>query len=78
MLHLYSDRMLRFDSPTVEVTGALTDLARNRGHLPGFADIAIADPAHRHDWTILSRNERHFAPMDIAVIDPFQGPLSGK
>ena len=48
------------------------DLARGRGHSPGFADIAIAATAHRHDLTILSRNKRHFAPMDLAVVDPFE------
>jgi toxin FitB len=50
----------------------LADLARGRGHSPGFADIAIAATAPRHDLTILSRNERHFAPMDVAVVDPFR------
>jgi predicted nucleic acid-binding protein len=48
------------------------DLAGSRGHSPGFADIAITATAHRHRLTILSRNERHFAPMGVAVIDPFQ------
>jgi predicted nucleic acid-binding protein len=72
VLHLYSDRVLPFDSPTAEIAGALADLSRGRGHAPGFADIAIAATARRHDLTILSRNERHFAPMDVAVIDPFQ------
>ena len=27
---------------------------------------------NRHDLTILSRNKRHFAPMDLAVVDPYQ------
>jgi predicted nucleic acid-binding protein len=72
VLHLYGDHVLPFDSPTAEIAGALSDLARGRGHSPGFADIAIAATARRHDLTILSRNVRHFAPMDIAVIDPFQ------
>jgi predicted nucleic acid-binding protein len=45
---------------------------RGRGHSPGFADIAIAATAERHDLTILSRNERHFAPMDLAVVDPLE------
>ncbi len=71
VLHLYGDRVLPFDSPTAETAGALSDLARGRGHAPGFADIAIAATARRHDLTILSRNERHFAPMAVAVIDPF-------
>lgn len=72
LLHLYDTRVLPFDTPTAEVAGALSDLARGRGHAPGFADIAIAATARRHDMTILSRNERHFAPMDVAVIDPFR------
>jgi predicted nucleic acid-binding protein len=72
VLHLYSDRVLPFDSATAEIAGTLSDLARGRGHSPGFADVAIAATARRHKLTILSRNERHFAPMDAAVIDPFQ------
>jgi predicted nucleic acid-binding protein len=73
LLHLYGDRVLPFDSPTAEIAGALSDLARGRGHAPGFADIAIAATARRHDLTMLSRNGRHFAPMDVAVVDPFEG-----
>ena len=49
MLHLYGDRVLVFDSPTAEIAGVLSDLARSRGHSPGFADIAIAATALRHD-----------------------------
>ena len=78
VLHLYGDRVLPFDSPTAEVAGALADLARGRGHSPGFADVAIAATARRRNLTILSRNERHFMPMDVAVVDPFQTLPSGK
>ena len=78
VLHLYSDRVLPFDSPTAEIAGALADLARSRGHSPGFADIAIAATARQHDLTVLSRNERHFAPMGVTVVDPFQKLPSGK
>jgi predicted nucleic acid-binding protein len=56
----------------------LADLARGRGHSPGFADIAIAATARRHDLTILSRNERHFAPMDVVVVDPYEKLPVGK
>jgi toxin FitB len=72
VLHLYGDRVLPFDTPTAEIAGALADLARGRGYSPGFADVAIAATARHHDLTILSRNERHFAPMAVAVIDPFR------
>ena len=53
VLHLYGDRVLPFDSATAEIAGALSDLARGRGHAPGFADIAIAATARRHDLTVL-------------------------
>ena len=53
LLHLYGDRVLPFDAATAEIAGALSDLARGRGHAPGFADIAIAATARRHDLTIL-------------------------
>jgi toxin FitB len=72
VLHLYSDRVLAFDASTAEVAGALSDLARGRGHAPGFADVAIAATARHHGLTMLSRNARHFAAMDIAVVDPFE------
>ena len=78
VLHLYGDSVLPFDTPTAEIAGALSDLARGRGHSPGFADIAIAATARRHELTILSRNERDFAPMDVAVVDPFRKLPSGK
>jgi toxin FitB len=71
VLHLYGDRILPFDSPTAEIAGMLSDLARSRGHSPGFADIALAATALRHELTILSRNTRDFAPMDVVVLDPF-------
>jgi predicted nucleic acid-binding protein len=72
-LHLYGDRVLPFDATTAEIAGALSDLARGRGSAPGFADIVIAATARRHDLTILTRNGRHFAPMDAVVVDPFRG-----
>jgi predicted nucleic acid-binding protein len=78
LLHLYGDRVLAFDSATAQIAGALSDLARSRGHLPGLADVIIAATARQHDLIILSRNERHFAPMDAALIDPLQQLPSDK
>ena len=72
LLHLYGDRVLPLDGRTALVVGTLSDLARGRGHAPGLADVIIAATAQRHDLTILSRNQRHFASMDATVTDPFQ------
>jgi len=78
LLHLYAGRVLPFDTATAEIAGDLSDLARGRGHSPGFADIAIAATASRHDLTILTHNTRDFAPMDVAVVDPFRALPGGK
>jgi toxin FitB len=79
VLHLYDERVLSFDSAAAEIAGQLSDLARGRGHAPGFADIAIAATARRHGLAILSRNARHFMAMDITVIDPLQElPQNGR
>jgi predicted nucleic acid-binding protein len=72
LLHLYGDRVLPFDSPTAEIAGGLSDLARGQGHSPGLADVIIAATAKRHGLTVLSRNTRHFMPLDVRVIDPFR------
>jgi predicted nucleic acid-binding protein len=78
LLHLYGDRVLAFDGATARIAGALSDLARSRGRLPGLADVIIAATARQHNLIILSRNERHFTPMDAALIDPFQQLPSDK
>jgi toxin FitB len=69
--HLYSDRILDFDVPTARMAGIISDRARGQGDAPGFADIIIAATAQRHGLTILSRNLKHFAPLGVAVLDPF-------
>jgi toxin FitB len=71
VLHLYGDRILAFDALTARIAGAMSDRAWGLGHAPGFADIIIAATAQRHGLTILSRNLKHFAPLGVAVTDPF-------
>lgn len=71
VLHLYGHRILVFDKPTARIAGDLADLARGKGHAPGFADIIIAATAKRHELTILSRNVRHFEPLGVAILNPF-------
>jgi toxin FitB len=71
VLHLYGDRVLAFDAPTARIAGALSDRARGQGHAPGLADIIIAATAQHHGLTILSRNVRHFVPLGVPLLDPF-------
>ena len=73
VLHLYGDRVIPFDMEAANVAGPLMDKARATGHSPGFADLAIAATAESRNLTVLTRNLRHFAPLDIGAVDPFEG-----
>jgi hypothetical protein len=70
---LYGDRILPFDVPAARIAGARSDLARSKGHAPGFADVAIAASAKCHGFTILTSNVRDFAPLGVPFLDPFAG-----
>ncbi len=72
VLHLYGERVMPFDIPAARLAGLLTDRARARGQAPGFADLAIAATAGVHDLAVLTRNIRHFAPLDIPAVNPFE------
>jgi hypothetical protein len=69
---LYGDRVLSMDRQIARMAGRLTGEARAAGLAPGFANIAIAATAVQHGLTLLSRNLRHFEPLAVTVIDPFQ------
>lgn len=71
LLHLYARRIQAFDLSAARVAGTLSDRARRLGSAPGFVDIAIAATARRHGLTILTRNTRHFAPLGVTAINPF-------
>ena len=71
VLHLYAERVLPFDIAAARVAGALTDRARAAGRSPGFADIAIAATAASRGLVVLTRNLRHFGPLEVPAHDPF-------
>jgi predicted nucleic acid-binding protein len=70
LVHLYSPRILPFDLAAARIAGALSDRARSRRHTAAFADLAIAAIARHHDFTILTCNLKHYAPLGVATHDP--------
>ena len=72
LLMLYGERVLPLDLPGARMAGALSDRARGAGRAPGLADIAIAATAKARGMTVLTRNVRHFAVLDVPVVDPFR------
>jgi predicted nucleic acid-binding protein len=71
LLHLYGNRILAFDVAAARLAGALSDLARGKGMAPGFADLIIGATARSHGLTILTRNTRHFEPLGLPTLNPF-------
>jgi predicted nucleic acid-binding protein len=71
ILALYADRVVSFNVAAARVAGALSDAAQAAGRHPGFADIAIAAIAKSRELVVLTLNRRHFDPLGIAVLNPF-------
>jgi predicted nucleic acid-binding protein len=69
--HFYAEKVLPFDLRCAPLVGRMLD--RARAHRPGFEDIAIAATAQAHALTVLTRNLRHFVPLGVSALDPFQG-----
>jgi hypothetical protein len=76
VMHLYAARVLPIDLETARRIGILSDIARGQGHAPGLADLAIAATAQLHGFTILTRSLRHFGPLGVAALDPFETLLA--
>ena len=72
VLHLYSARILPFDIAAARTAGVLMDRARASGRSPGFTDLAIAATAVSRNLTVMTRNIRHFAPLGIPAVNPFE------
>jgi toxin FitB len=68
--HFYSDRILAFGIAEAREAGVMMD--RARAHEPGFEDIAIAATAAVRGFTVLTANERHFAPLGVPLANPLK------
>ncbi|WP_299641368.1 PIN domain-containing protein, partial [Devosia sp.] len=66
----FEDRILPLDLTVARAAGRLSARAFSIGKHPGVADILIAATAQVHELVLLTRNTRHFVPLDIAVADP--------
>ncbi|WP_028714432.1 PIN domain-containing protein [Paracoccus sp. J55] len=68
--HFYGNRILPFGIEEARQAGVILD--RARAHDPGFEDIAIAATAAAHGLTVLTANERHFAPLGVPYANPLK------
>lgn len=68
----FRDRVLPFEERAAMVAGRLEALALAKGRHPGLSDIVIAATGELHRMTVLTQNLRHFEPLEIACLNPFQ------
>ena len=71
LIKTYAERILPLDAPACRIAGRISDEATAAGRHPGFADVAIAALARGADLTVVTRNTRHFAPLEVPCLDPF-------
>jgi len=74
--HFYAGRVLPFGIEEARHAGAILDHAR--AHDPGFEDIAIAATAAARGLTVLTGNDRHFAPLGVPHDNPLKRLPGGR
>ncbi len=64
-------RVLSFNTATAHVWGQLKAKWDRAGTAVPSLDSQIAATAHRHGLALVTRNERHFCPAGVKVLNPF-------
>jgi predicted nucleic acid-binding protein len=72
IVDLYRERIVPMDVAIAKAAGAIEANAMSSGHAPGLADVIIAATARVRRLTVLTRNLRHFVPLEIPAFNPFQ------
>lgn len=68
----FRDRILPFEETVAMTAGRLEAFAIGKGRHPGLSDIVIAATGDVHGMIILTRNLRHFEPLEVVCLDPFR------
>ena len=69
LLRLYDDHVLPISADIARLWGQLSAKVGNDS-----VDLLIAATALTHGLTVVTRNEKHFTPVGVAVVNPFEGP----
>ena len=69
----FVNRILPFDSHAAREFADIAAARRSAGRTVAPSDCQIAAIARSRDMTVVTRNVRHFAHMDIEVVNPWTG-----
>lgn len=67
----FEGRILPFDGPTAVLWGRLMGDGDRTGHTPAAADAQIAAVAIRHNLTLVTRNVKDFARLQVTLLNPW-------
>ncbi len=67
LLRNYADRVLPVTTDIAQRWGELSAAAGHDG-----ADLIIAATALQHGLTVVTRNEKHFEPLGVKLLNPYQ------
>ena len=71
----FDGRVLPIDSQVLQSALSLSSDGRRWGQTYAFQDLLIGATAAAHGLTVVTRNQRNFAPMGVALFDPWTDPL---
>ena len=71
LLEEYEDRIIPIGQREAEMTAVLQAEARRSGENVGLADCLIAGTARVHELCIVTRNVKDFAPLTVAIHNPW-------
>jgi toxin FitB len=71
LLIKFNGRVLALDLPVILVWGELVGALEQKGRKLPALDSLIAATAKYHDYTLVTRNEKDFAGIDITIFNPF-------
>ena len=76
LYYRFERRILNIDLAVANAWGGLMSLRRKTGVSLNPMDAFLAATAHVHSLTLVTRNTSHFAKTQIALVNPWLGPVS--
>lgn len=67
----FSGRVISVDSAISAIWGEIRATTRQNGYNIGLPGLLIAASAIRHDFTVVTRNEKDFEPTGCKIINPW-------
>jgi toxin FitB len=68
-----NQQILPFDNAAAEHAAVLDARRQKRGHRVGARDTLIAGIVLAQRATLVTRNVKHFADLDVKIVDPWAG-----